>query len=72
MKVISFMAFQLSYCTFFTAIYAVALGDQVDMGEIMQVAGRNGEPPDNYVFRISNDGDVIPIADRLSERLCQW
>ena len=54
------------------AMYAVAIGDEVDMGEINAIAGRGTEPPDSYVFRVRNDGETDRVADSLASRLCQW
>ncbi len=53
-------------------IFAIAIGDEVDMGEINGIAGRGAEPPDSYVYRVRRDGDINSVADQLSERLCQW
>ena len=54
------------------AIFAVAIGNKVDMGEINGIAGRGNEPSDSYVFHVQNDGQIDSMADSLSERLCQW
>ena len=54
------------------AIYVIAIGDAVDMAEINGVAGRANEPPDDYVIRVQNGGQITSAADRLTARLCQW
>ena len=55
-----------------TAMYVVAIGNEVDMGEVNSIAGRGSEPPDSYVFRVRQDSEIRDVADDLAERLCQW
>ena len=50
----------------------MAIGEFYDPAEIQAIAGRSGEPPDSYIFRVQNDGDLDRIADELTERMCQW
>ena len=53
------------------AMYVVAIGDEVDMGEVTSMAGYSSEPTDSYVFRVRNENEMDQVADQLSERLCQ-
>ena len=53
------------------AMYVVAIGDNVDMGEVNAMAGKSNEPPDSYVFRIRRDSEINRVADDLLDALCQ-
>lgn len=53
------------------ALYVVAIGNEVDMDEINAMAGKGGEPSQNYVYRIPEDYLLLERADDLVNALCQ-
>lgn len=53
------------------AMYVVAVGDSVDVGEVNAIAGTSVTSPDNYVFRVRDDSDIDDVADELAQELCQ-
>ena len=52
------------------ALYVVAIGDEIDLGEINEMAGKRGEPSQGYVYRVLNDDEIDERADELAETLC--
>ena len=53
------------------AMYVVAVGDNVDMTEVNDIAGTETEPPSEYIYRVTSNQQADFIAERLIERLCQ-
>jgi hypothetical protein len=48
----------------------VAIGNDVDLNEIDAMAGRNGSPSQNYVYRVPENSMIDEVADALVSALC--
>lgn len=50
-------------------IHVVAIGNQVDMGEVNMVANSPEEP---YVIKVADPSQVASGAQRILDNFCQW
>ena len=48
-------------------LYVIAIGDQVDMNEIKNMASGTNEP---YVFEVKNEGEAKDAARRFLNDIC--
>ena len=52
------------------AIYVVAVGDNVDMKEVTEIAGQVNAPSEYYVYPLEREDDTDKISDLLTDSLC--
>ena len=52
------------------AIYVVAVGDNVDMKEVTEIAGQVNAPSEYYVYPLLQLAETERIADLLTDSLC--
>ena len=53
------------------ALYVVALGEEVDLREVNQVAGYRQEPVSDYVYEVKQVSDAPGMAADMLEHLCR-